>query len=71
MTRPFIAILAAVSALAVTAPDASALCNIAARPFVMGQPVTAPGALGPAAGLGALRTGEQSGLEPSPFGRAA
>ena len=38
MTRPFIAILAAVSALAVTAAEASALCNIAARPFVMGQP---------------------------------
>jgi len=38
MIRPSVTVLAAFAALTAAAPSASALCSIAARPFVMGQP---------------------------------
>lgn len=38
MSRPILAALVAVSALGGTTQAAFALCNVAARPFVMGQP---------------------------------
>lgn len=38
MRHPFRAATIAVAALTVTASAASALCSVAARPFVMGQP---------------------------------